>query len=439
MFVCYTFHTVSERSTDMKTRTYLCIDLKSFYASVECVERKLDPMTTNLVVADLSRTEKTICLAITPAMKALGISNRCRIFEIPKHVNYIAAPPRMQLYIDYAAEIYAIYLKYISKEDIHVYSIDEAFMDVTDYLTLYNMSARTLGKTILNEIYVNLGIRAACGIGSNLYLTKVALDITAKHAEDFIGELTQESYRELLWSHRPLTDFWRIGNGIARKLENAGIFTMKDIAHADEDFLYHLFGVDAELLIDHAWGREPVTIADIKSYRARTNCLSSGQVLPCAYGFHEGRLIVKEMADLLCLDLVEKGLVTKSVTLHIGYDNRLGAPPAHGSTSLDDETSADLLIVPAVEKLYERIVNPALGIKRVTLTFNNVILEEFHQYHFFMDTESLEKNRRIQKAILSIKQKYGKNAVLKGMNLEEHATTKERNMQIGGHRSGIET
>ena len=330
-------------------------------------------------------------------------------------------------------------MKYISKEDIHVYSIDEAFMDVTDYLTLYNMSARTLGKTILNEIYVNLGIRAACGIGSNLYLTKVALDITAKHAEDFIGELTQESYRELLWSHRPLTDFWRIGNGIARKLENAGIFTMKDIAHADEDFLYHLFGVDAELLIDHAWGREPVTIADIKSYRARTNCLSSGQVLPCAYGFHEGRLIVKEMADLLCLDLVEKGLVTKSVTLHIGYDNRLGAPPAHGSTSLDDETSADLLIVPAVEKLYERIVNPALGIKRVTLTFNNVILEEFHQYHFFMDTESLEKNRRIQKAVLSIKQKYGKNAVLKGMNLEEHATTKERNMQIGGHRSGIET
>ena len=423
----------------VRQRTYICIDLKSFYASVECVERGLDPMTTNLAVADLSRTEKTICLAITPAMKALGISNRCRIFEIPKHIKYIAAVPRMQLYIDYAAEIYGIYLKYISKEDIHVYSIDEAFMDVTDYLTLYDMSARELGKTILNEIYVNLGIRATCGIGSNLYLTKVALDLTAKHAEDFIGELNEESYRETLWNHKPLTDFWRIGKGIARKLENAGIYTMKDVANADEDFLYHLFGVDAELLIDHAWGREPVTIADIKSYRAQSNCLSGGQVLSCSYGFEDGKLIVKEMADLLCLDLVEKGLVTKSVTLHIGYDNRLGASPAHGTLSLDDETSADILIVPAVEKLYERIVNPTLTIKRVNLTFNHVIPEEFHQYSFFTDAESLEKNRKIQKAVLSIKNKYGKNAILKGMNLEEHATTRERNTQIGGHRSGIET
>ena len=423
----------------MRQRTYICIDLKSFYASVECVERGLDPMTTNLAVADLSRTEKTICLAITPAMKAFGISNSCRIFEIPKHIKYIAAVPRMQLYIDYAAEIYGIYLKYISKEDIHVYSIDEAFMDVTDYLTLYDMSARELGKTILNEIYVNLGIRATCGIGSNLYLTKVALDLTAKHAEDFIGELNEESYRETLWNHKPLTDFWRIGKGIARKLENAGIYTMKDVANADEDFLYHLFGVDAELLIDHAWGREPVTIADIKSYRAQSNCLSGGQVLSCSYGFEDGKLIVKEMADLLCLDLVEKGLVTKSVTLHIGYDNRLGASPAHGTLSLDDETSADILIVPAVEKLYERIVNPTLTIKRVNLTFNHVIPEEFHQYSFFTDAESLEKNRKIQKAVLSIKNKYGKNAILKGMNLEEHATTRERNTQIGGHRSGIET
>ena len=423
----------------MRQHAYICIDLKSFYASVECVERGLDPMTTNLVVADLSRTEKTICLAITPAMKALGISNRCRIFEIPKHIKYIAAVPQMQLYIDYAAEIYSIYLKYISKEDIHVYSIDEAFMDVTDYLSLYGMSARELGKSILNDIYVNLGIRATCGIGPNLYLTKIALDLTAKHAEDFIGELTEDTYRETLWTHRPLTDFWRIGKGIAKKLENAGLYTMKDIAGADEDFLYHLFGVDAELLIDHAWGREPVTIADIKSYRAQSNCLSSGQVLSCSYGFEDGKLIVKEMADLLCLDLVEKGLVTKSVTLHIGYDNRIGAAPAHGTISLGDETSADILIVPAVEKLYEQIVNPALTIKRVNMTFNHVVPEEFHQYSFFTDAESLEKNRKIQKAVLSIKNKYGKNAILKGMNLEEHATTKERNMQIGGHRSGIET
>ena len=420
----------------MKQRTYLCIDLKSFYASVECVERGLDPMTTNLVVADLERSEKTICLAITPAMKALGIPNRCRVFEIPKGTEYIAAVPRMQLYIDYAAEIYSIYLKYISKDDIHVYSIDEVFMDVTDYLTLYGMSARELGQTIINEVYEKLGIRASCGIGTNLYLTKVALDISAKHAEDFIGELDEETYRETLWNHRPLTDFWRVGKGIAKRLESIGIYTMYDIAHADEDLLYRLFGIDAELLIDHAWGQEPVTIADIKSYRSRTNCISSGQVLACSYGFADGKLIVKEMADLMCLDLVEKGLVTKSVTLHVGYDNRLNATPAHGTTQLPDETSADILIIPAVEALYERIIDSTLTIKRVNITFNNVVPEEYHQYNFFADAESLEKNRKLQEAVISIKHKFGKNAILKGMNLEEHATTRERNQQIGGHRSG---
>ncbi len=420
----------------MKQRTYLCIDLKSFYASVECVERGLDPMTTNLVVADLERSEKTICLAITPAMKALGISNRCRVFEIPKGIEYIAAVPRMQLYIDYAAEIYSIYLKYISKDDIHVYSIDEVFMDVTDYLTLYGMSARELGQTIINEVYEKLGIRASCGIGTNLYLTKVALDISAKHATDFIGELDEETYRQTLWNHRPLTDFWRVGKGIAKRLENVGLMTMKDIAQADEGFLYQLFGIDAELLIDHAWGREPVTINDIKSYRSRTNCISSGQVLACSYGFEDGKLIVKEMADLMCLDLVEKGLVTKSITLHVGYDNRLNAAPAHGTTQLPDETSADILIIPAVEALYERIINPTLSIKRVNITFNNVIPEEYHQYNFFADAESLERNRKLQEAVISIKHKFGKNAILKGMNLEEHATTIERNQQIGGHRSG---
>lgn len=420
----------------MKQRTYLCIDLKSFYASVECVERGLDPMTINLVVADLERSEKTICLAITPAMKALGISNRCRVFEIPKGVEYIAAVPRMQLYIDYAAKIYSIYLKYISKDDIHVYSIDEVFMDVTDYLTLYGMSARELGQTIINEVYEKLGIRASCGIGTNLYLTKVALDISAKHADDFIGELDEKTYRETLWNHRPLTDFWRVGKGIAKRLESIGIYTMYDIAHADEDLLYRLFGIDAELLIDHAWGQEPVTIADIKSYHSRTNCISSGQVLACSYGFEDGKLIVKEMADLMCLDLVEKGLVTKSVTLHVGYDNRLNATPAHGTTQLPDETSADILIIPAVEALYERIIDPTLTIKRVNMTFNNVVPEEYHQYNFFADAESLEKNRKLQQAVISIKHKFGKNAILKGMNLEEHATTRERNQQIGGHRSG---
>lgn len=423
----------------MKEHIYICIDLKSFYASVECAERGLDAMTTNLVVADMSRTEKTICLAITPAMKALGIHNRCRIFEIPSHIKYIAATPRMQLYIDYAAEIYAIYLKYVSKDDIHVYSIDEVFMDVTEYLTMYRLSAKELGQTIIKEIHDKLNIRATCGIGANLYLAKIALDITAKHASDFIGELTEESYRKKLWDHKPLTDFWRIGTGTAKKLASYGILTMRDIAQADEDFLYHLFGIDAELLIDHAWGREPVTIADIKAYRPETNCLSSGQVLGCDYNFEDGRLIIKEMMDLLCLDLVEKKLVTGSITLHVGYSNRLNVPSAHGTASLDDETNSDLLLIPAVTSLYERIVNPQYQIKRVNLTCNHVIPEECHQYNFFTDAEELAKNRKIQEAVISIKNKFGKNAILRGMDLEEHATTKERNMQIGGHRSGKET
>ena len=423
----------------MKDRIYLCIDLKSFYASVECAERHLDAMTTNLVVADMSRTEKTICLAITPAMEALGIHNRCRILEIPPHVKYIAATPRMQLYIDYAAEIYSIYLKYISKDDIHVYSIDEAFMDVTDYLSMYGLTARELGVRIVDEIHSRLNIHATCGIGTNLYLAKVALDISAKHSPDFIGELTEESYRQTLWHHKPLTDFWRVGAGTAKKLAGYGILTMEDIARADEDFLYHLFGIDAELLIDHAWGREPVTITDIKAYKPETNCLSSGQVLGCDYPFEDGKLIVKEMMDLLCLDLVEKKLVTRSVTLHVGYANRLNAPSAHGTASLSDETNSDLLLIPAVTSLYERIVNPQMPIKRINISCNNVIPEECHQYNFFTDAAELEKNRKVQEAVISIKHKFGKNAILKGMNLEEHATTRERNLQIGGHRSGETT
>lgn len=420
----------------MKEHIYLCIDLKSFYASVECAERGLDSMTTKLVVADMSRTEKTICLAVSPALKALGVHNRCRIFEIPSNIEYIAAVPRMQLYIDYAAEIYGIYLKYISKDDIHVYSIDEAFMDVTDYLTMYKLSAKELGMKIVGEIYDRLHIHATCGIGTNLYLAKIALDITAKHSPDFVGELTEKTYQETLWSHKPLTDFWRVGAGTAKKLEGYGILTMGDIAHYDEDFLYNLFGIDAELLIDHAWGREPTTIADIKAYKPDTNCISSGQVLACDYNFEDGKLIVKEMMDLLCLDMVEKKIVTKSVTLHVGYANRLNVPSAHGTASLDDETNSDILLIPAIASLYERIVNPQFPIKRVNISCNNVVPEEFHQYSFFTDAAELEKNRKIQEAVISIKNKFGKNAILKGMNLEEHATTRERNMQIGGHRSG---
>lgn len=420
----------------MTNRTYLCIDLKSFYASVECAKRGLDPMTANLVVADPDRSEKTICLAITPAMKALGIKNRCRIFEIPKSVKYEIAPPRMQLYIDYAAEIYSIYLKYISKDDIHVYSIDEVFMDVTDYLSLYQLTAKELGQRIMADIFHTLQIRATCGIGTNLYLAKVALDITAKHSPDFIGELTEESFCKTLWNHRPLTDFWRIGAGIAKRLEAVGIQTMQDIATADEDFLYRLFGIDAELLIDHAWGREPVTIADIKAYKPQTNCLTSGQVLMRDYNFEDGKLIVKEMMDLLCLDMVEKGLVTKSITLHVGYSNQLHISSAHGTVSLDTETNADILIIPAVTALYERIVNPLYHVRRMNISCNNVVPEEFHQYNFFVDAAELERNRKVQKAVISIKNKFGKDAILKGMNLEENATTRERNHQIGGHKSG---
>ncbi len=422
----------------MKQRTYLCIDLKSFYASVECVERGLDPMLTNLVVADPERSEKTICLAITPAMKKLGIKNRCRVFEIPKDVSYIMAVPRMQKYIDYAAEIYAIYLKYIAKEDIHVYSIDEAFMDVTDYLPMYGISARQLGQRIMDDIYKQMGIHATCGIGTNLYLCKVALDITAKHSKDFIGELTEESFQKTLWDHRPLTDFWRVGAGTVNRLASVGILTMRDIVQADEDLLYHLFGVDAELLIDHAWGKEPCTMRDIKEYKAQSNGISSGQVLMRDYSYEEGKLVVKEMMDLLCLDLVEKGLVTGSVTLHVGYSNRLNVKSAHGTASLDMETNADILLVPEVEKLYERIVDPQYPVRRFNLSCNHVVPEEYRQYNLFVDAANLERNRRMQKAVLEIKQKFGKNAVLKGMNLEESATTQERNRQIGGHKSGSE-
>ena len=420
----------------MSDKFYLCIDLKSFYASVECVERGLNPMTTNLVVADMERTDKTICLAITPAMKQLGISNRCRVFEIPSNVQYIVAPPRMKRYIEYAAEIYAIYLQYISKDDIHVYSIDEAFLDVTDYLSLYHTDALSLGRRIMNNIYKSLGIPASCGAGTNLYLTKIALDITAKHSPDFTGFLDEHMYRSSLWTHTPLTDFWRVGNGIAKKLHSLGIYTMKDIAHADENLLYSAFGIDAELLIDHAWGIEPTTIKDIKCYKPQNHSITSGQVLMHDYSFEDGKLIIKEMADLICLELLSQNLITGSITLHIGYSNILNEKPAHGTTTLDMETNSDLIIIPALSSLYEDIVNPNLSIRRVNITCNNVKPEEYLQYPFWMDIEKLEKHRQIQKAILEIKNKYGKNAVLKGMNLQKNAMTIERNKQIGGHKSG---
>lgn len=421
----------------LNERTYLCIDLKSFYASVECYERGLDPMTTNLVVADPERTDKTICLAVSPAMKALGVPGRCRVFEIPKNISYIMAPPRMQRYIDYSADIYSIYLKYIAKEDIHVYSIDEVFMDVTDYLALYGMSAKELGNTIMQDILAQTGILSACGIGSNLYLAKIALDITAKHTADRISILDEASYCRTLWDHCPLTDFWRIGSGISKRLSHMGIFTMRGITEADEDELYRQFGVDAELLIDHAWGREPTTISDIKSYRSKSNSISSGQVFGCDVDFTRGCLVAREMADLLCLDLVAKGLVTNSITLHVSYDKRYGRKSAHGTAAMTVTTSSSRQIMKYTANLYTQIVDRYTPIRRINITFNNVIDEAWRQYDLFTDPAELEREHRLQKAMLDIKEKFGKNAILKGMNLQEGATARERNSQIGGHRSGV--
>ena len=417
-------------------RLYMCIDLKSFYASVECVERGLDPLTTNLVVADPERTEKTICLAISPSMKALGIKNRCRVFEIPSGIHYLMAPPRMQLYIDYSAEIYGIYLKYIAKEDIHVYSIDEAFLDVTNYLHMYQMGARELGQTIMDDILSSTGITATCGIGTNLYLAKIALDITAKHCDDHIGYLTEAGFRQHLWDHRPLTDFWRIGAGTARRLSSLGIRTMRELARFDEDTLYRIFGIDAELLIDHAWGRESTTMADIKNYKPQNTSMGSGQVLSRDYAFDEGLLIVREMADLLTLDLVDKHLLTDSVTLHVGYSNIYGKKAAHGTSSLVTATNSSRRLMDTTEELYRQIVDPTVPIRRVTLTYNRVKDDCYQQYDLFCDPAEMEKERRMQNAMLDIKRKFGKNAIVRGMNLQKGATTLERNRQIGGHKSG---
>lgn len=422
----------------MEEKTYLCIDLKSFYASVECAERGLDAMTTNLVVADPERTEKTICLAVSPSMKKLGVKNRCRLFQIPSNIEYIIAVPRMQLYIDYSAEIYSIYLKYVSKEDIYPYSIDECFLDVTHYLNLYQVSAQELGQTIMDDIMRTTKVPASCGIGTNLYLTKIALDITAKHAKNSIGYLDEELYQKTLWNHTPLTDFWRVGPGIARRLQSIGILTMGDLAHANEDQLYRMFGVDAELLIDHAWGREPVTMADIKNYKSKSNSISSGQVLPCDYNYEDARLVIKEMTDLLCLDLVEKDLLTDNLSLMVGYSNSLGVRPASASVSLAVATNSISKLMPQMMGIYDRIVNPDWPIRRMNISFNHLVDEAYMQYDLFSDPAEMEREKRLQKAAIEIKKKFGKNAILKGMNLEEAGTTRIRNQQIGGHRSEYE-
>jgi DNA polymerase V len=502
---------------------YIAIDLKSFYASVECVERGLDPLTTNLVVADASRTEKTICLAVSPSLKSYGVPGRPRLFEVVQKVgeinkfrensapnktfegksysdtelksnpslalDYIAAPPRMALYLEYSTKIYNIYLKYVAHEDMHVYSIDEVFMDVTAYLNTYKMTARELASTIVKDIVETTGITATAGIGTNLYLCKIAMDIVAKHTEPDengvrMAELDEMSYRRLLWEHRPLTDFWRVGRGYARKLEANGMYTMGDVARCsignendyyNEDLLYKLFGINAELLIDHAWGWEPCTIKEIKEYKPSENSISSGQVLQCPYEYDKARLVVREMTDLLVLDLVDKRLVTDQMVLTIGYDVENLTDPnrrklykgqvttdhygrqipkhAHGSINLGRQTSSTQLIMDAITELFDKIVDKNLLVRRITVVANHVVdeksvkkKEEYVQLDLFTDyeaqrkqqlqeEEALEREKRLQQAMLSIKKKYGKNAILKGMNLEEGATAKSRNSQIGGHKA----
>lgn len=505
-----------------KQRIYIAIDLKSFYASVECVDRGLDPLSVNLVVADPSRTEKTICLAVSPSLKKYGLSGRSRLFEVvqrakevnyqrrakaPNHkftsssfdanalaadpsleLSYITAPPRMARYMEVSSSIYGIYLKYIAPEDIVVYSIDEVFIDATGYLSLYNMTVRELAMTMIREVLYTTGITATAGIGTNLYLAKVAMDITAKHTEPDkdgvrIAELDELSYRRQLWTHKPITDFWRVGRGYAKKLYENGLFTMGDIARCsigkpndyyNENLLYKLFGINAELLIDHAWGYEPTTIEAIKAYRPTSNSLSSGQVLHCPYDYEKAKLIVKEMTDALVLDLVDKRLVTNQIVLDIGYDvenisnggykgpikiDRYGRKipkHAHGSANLEGYSSSTKEIMQAAVALYERITDKKLLIRRINIAANKIIPETkapsekgFGQLDLFTDYEAvererkqkekkLEKERRLQEAELSIKKKFGKNSILKGMNLLDGATARDRNAQVGGHRAGSE-
>ena len=484
----------------MSQRTYIAIDLKSFYASVECVDRGLDPLTANLVVADASRTDKTICLAVSPSLKSYGIGGRARLFEVVQRVRqvndyrrsqapghklgdpssdnllvqsnpavalgYITAPPQMAHYMEVSSKIYAIYLKYVAPEDIHVYSIDEVFIDLTEYLELYRCNAHELTMRMIRNVLADTGITATAGIGTNLYLAKVAMDIVAKHADPDqdgvrIAQLDEMSYRHKLWEHRPLTDFWRVGNGIAAKLESLGMRTMGDIALYStnagwEEELYRLFGVNAELLIDHAWGWEPCTIAQIKAYRPQINSISSSQVLSEPYDFKKGRLIAKEMTDALVFGLVSKRLVTDGITLTVNYDvenmdkgydgpavtdhyGRKAPKPAHGTARLNGHNSSSDYIIKAVTRLYNRIVNPALTVRRLNVTAQNVIRENDAgptQLDIFGDNAPTDgRERRRQEAVLAIRKRYGKNSILRGMNFEEGSTARERNRQVGGHKA----
>ncbi|MBR3882999.1 MAG: DNA repair protein [Clostridia bacterium] len=411
---------------------YLCIDFKTFFASVECVERGLDPFSTNLVVADESRGNGTICLAISPRMKMLGIKNRCRLFEIPKNVKYIIAKPRMEKYIEYAANIYAIYLKYIAKEDIHVYSIDESFLDVTHYLKAYKMKAIDLARTIMKDVYDTYGITSTCGIGTNLYLAKIALDIMSKHSATNIGWLTEEKYQKELWHHKPLSDFWQIGSGIERRLSKLRIFDQYDIAHTEPKVLYKEFGVNAEFLIDHAWGRESCTIADIKSYKPKQTSVSNSQILFEDYDFKKAEIVLKEMVEIKSLELVEKDLVAGSISLYIGYSKDL-ARATGGMERLSKSTNIFSELDEAFMKVYYRTTHKNVPIRRIGISFGHLSNREYEQLDLFVNQEKVEKERKLEKAICTVKNKMGKNAVLRGMNFQEGATARVRNTLIGGH------
>lgn len=413
---------------------YLCIDLKTFYASVECVERKLDPFSTNLVVADETRGKGTICLAVSPKMKMLGVKNRCRLYEIPPNIKYIIAKPRMKKYIEYSANIYAIYLKYLSKDDIYVYSIDEAFLDVTNYLKFYKMDEIELAKTILKDIYNTYGLTATVGIGTNLYLAKVALDIMSKHTPTNIGYLDEELYKRKLWHHKPLTDFWQIGRGIEARLNKKRIYDMYDIAHTNPKILYKEFGINAEFLIDHSWGKETCTIKDIKNYKTKNTSISNSQVLFEDYSFENARLVLKEMVELNSIKLVEKNLITDTISLYIGYSKNI-INSTGGSMKLANYTNTYSDLMAYFLKLYDSTTNKTVPIRRIGVSFNRLVSDEAQQLSLFENQEKITKERKIELAISNIKQKLGKNAIVRGMDLENGATTILRNKLIGGHNA----
>lgn len=420
-----------------KQRVYFCIDMKTFYASVECAERGLNPFETNLAVVDETRGKNALCLAITPKMKAQGIKNRCRMSEIPKSINFIRALPRMQLYIDYAADIYEIYLNYFAPQDIHVYSIDESFIDVTDYLPMYNIDAVSFARKLMNEIAAKMHIPSTAGIGTNLYLAKIALDITAKHSKDHIGYLDEESYVKTLWNHRPITDFWQIAQGTERRLAKYGIHDMEGIAKAPTDLLYKVFGVNAELLIDHAWGRESCLMEDIKNYRSKSKSVSFSQVLPSDYTYEQAKTVMMEMVIHGCQEMMRRKVITNKVGIFVGYT--FGGREATGGTiRMIETTNLPSHIQPYVEKLFEKTTDKETPIRRLGITFEDVCDEGCEGYDLFTNFEEVEREKKREHAILEIADKYGKNAILRGLNYMDGATQRERNTFIGGHRAGFD-